>query len=59
MVALAGSATTVLAAEAYRWYWNLRDARVAAAYASLILVLSVVSTVLFLVLLPTEEDRPV
>jgi len=58
VIALAGSATNVLAGEAYRWYQNLRDARVAAAYASLILILSVVSTVLFLLLLPTEEDRP-
>ena len=58
VIALAGSATNVLAGEAYRWYQNLRDARVAAAYASLILILSVVATVLFLLLLPTEEDRP-
>jgi multiple sugar transport system permease protein len=58
VIALAGSATNVLAGEAYRWYQNLRDARVAAAYATLILILSVVSTVLFLLLLPTEEDRP-
>jgi multiple sugar transport system permease protein len=57
VIALAGSATNVLAGEAYRWYGNLRDPRVAAAYATLILVLSVVSTVLFLLLLPTEEDR--
>lgn len=57
VIALAGSATNVLAGEAYRWYQNLRDARVAAAYATLILILSVVSTVLFLLLLPTEEDR--
>jgi multiple sugar transport system permease protein len=57
VLALAGSATTVLANEAYRWYWDIRDPRVAAAYASLILLLSVVSTVLFLVLLPTEEER--
>ena len=57
VIALAGSATNVLAGEAYRWYQNLRDPRVAAAYATLILVLSVVSTVLFLLLLPTEEDR--
>jgi multiple sugar transport system permease protein len=57
VIALAGSATNVLAGEAYRWYYTLRDARVAAAYATLILILSVVSTVLFLVLLPTEEDR--
>jgi multiple sugar transport system permease protein len=58
VIALAGSATNFLAGEAYRWYSNLRDARVAAAYATLILILSVVSTVLFLLLLPTEEDRP-
>jgi multiple sugar transport system permease protein len=57
VLALAGSATTVLANEAYRWYWTLRDSRVAAAYASLILIMSVVSTILFLVLLPTEEDK--
>ena len=57
VIALAGSATNVLAGEAYRWYQNLRDARVAAAYATLILILSVASTILFLLLLPTEEDR--
>jgi multiple sugar transport system permease protein len=57
VIALAGSATWVLAGEAYRWYWDIRDPRVAAAYASLILLLSVVSTILFLVLLPTEEER--
>jgi multiple sugar transport system permease protein len=57
VLALAGSATTVLANEAYRWYWTLRDSRVAAAYASLILIMSVVSTILFLVLLPTDEDK--
>jgi multiple sugar transport system permease protein len=57
VIALAGSAAYVLAGEAYRWYWDIRDPRVAAAYASLILVLSVASTVLFLVLLPTEEEK--
>jgi multiple sugar transport system permease protein len=57
VLALAGSATTVLANEAYRWYWDIRDPRVAAAFASLILLLSVVSTVLFLVLLPTDEEK--
>jgi multiple sugar transport system permease protein len=57
VIALAGSAAYVLAGEAYRWYWDIRDPRVAAAYASLILLLSVASTVLFLVLLPTEEER--
>jgi multiple sugar transport system permease protein len=57
VIALAGSAAYVLAGEAYRWYWDIRDPRVAAAYASLILILSVASTILFLVLLPTEEEK--
>jgi multiple sugar transport system permease protein len=57
VLALAGSAANVLAGEAYRWYYNLREPRVAAAYATLILILSVVSTIAFLLLLPTEEDR--
>jgi multiple sugar transport system permease protein len=58
VIAIAGSATNVLAGEAYRWDQNLRDARVAAAYAPLLLILSVVATVLVLLLLPPEEDRP-
>jgi len=57
VIALAGSGTTVLAAEAYRWYYTIRDSHVAAAYAALILLLSVISTVLFLVLLPTREEQ--
>jgi multiple sugar transport system permease protein len=57
VLALAGSATNVLAGEAYRWYQSLRDPRVAAAYASLILLLSVASTIFFLVLIRTDEER--
>ncbi len=57
VVALAGSGTTVLASEAYRWYYTLRDSHVAAAYSALILFLSVLSTILFLVLLPTREEQ--
>ena len=57
VLALAGSATNVLAGEAYRWYQSLRDPRVAAAYASLILLLSVASTVFFLALIRTNEER--
>ena len=57
VVALAGSGTAVLASEAYRWYYTLRDSHVAAAYSALILILSVLSTILFLVLLPTREEQ--
>jgi multiple sugar transport system permease protein len=55
--ALAGGTTTVLANEAYRWYYRLRDPRVAAAYASLVLLLSLVSTVVYLVTIRTNEER--
>ena len=56
VIALAGSATNVLAGEAYRWYSNLRDARVAAAYALLILVFSVVNTGLYLRALRIRDE---
>lgn len=57
VIALAGAGTTVLAAEAYRWYYTIRDSNVAAAYAALILLLSVLSTIFFLWLLPTREEQ--
>ena len=57
VIALAGQGLTVLASEAYRWYADYRDPHVAAAYAALILLLSVLSTVLFLWLLPTREEQ--
>jgi len=57
VIALAGQAITVLSAEAYRWYQDYRDPHVAAAYAALILLLSIVSTVLFLWLIPTREEQ--
>ena len=57
VIALAGSGTTVLSAEAYRWYYDIRNSNVAAAYAGLILILSVLSTMLFLWLLPTHEEH--
>lgn len=57
VIAIAGRGLTVLAAEAYRWYGDLRDTNVAAAYAGLILLLSVIATILYLWLLPTREER--
>lgn len=57
VIALAGQAMTVLSAEAYRWYQDYRDPHVAAAYAALILLLSILSTVLFLFLVPTREEQ--
>jgi multiple sugar transport system permease protein len=57
VLALGGGNTTVLANEAYRWYYRQRDPRVAAAYASLILLLSLVSTVVYLTLIRTHEEQ--
>jgi multiple sugar transport system permease protein len=57
VIALAGRGLTVLSSEAYDWYVDLRDPNVAAAYAAVILLLSIVSTVLFLWLLPVREER--
>lgn len=47
-LAVAGTGLTLLAAEAYRWYSSYRNPNGAAAYATLILVLSIASTIFFL-----------
>jgi multiple sugar transport system permease protein len=57
VIALAGSGLDVLAGEAQRWATDIDNDNVAAAYAGLILLLSLVSTILFLVLLPTREEH--
>jgi multiple sugar transport system permease protein len=57
VIALSGTGLDVLAAEAQRWATDIDNDNVAAAYAGLILLLSLVSTVLFLVLLPTREEH--
>jgi multiple sugar transport system permease protein len=57
VIAIAGRGLNVLAAEAYRWYGDIRDVHVAASYAGLILILSVAATVVYLWLLPTREER--
>jgi multiple sugar transport system permease protein len=57
VIALAGRGLFVLAGEAQRWATDIDNDNVAAAYAGLILILSLLSTVLFLVLLPTREEH--
>ncbi len=57
VIAIAGQGLTVLSSEAYLWYSSYRDSHVAAAYAAFILILSVISTILFLWLLPVHEER--
>ncbi len=57
VIAIAGEGTTVLAAEAYRWETTNMDENVAAAYAALILVLSVVSAGIVLRALRTRKEQ--
>jgi multiple sugar transport system permease protein len=57
VIALAGSGLDVLAGEAQRWATDIDNDNVAAAYAGLILLLSLVATGLFLILLPTREEH--
>ena len=51
-----GDVVTVLANETYRQYTDFRNANVAAAYAGLILLLSMVSAVLYLRTLRSQEE---
>jgi multiple sugar transport system permease protein len=57
VIAIAGEGTTVLSAEAYRWENSIQNEHVAAAYAALILVLSVVSALLVLRFLRTRKEQ--
>jgi multiple sugar transport system permease protein len=57
VIALAGTGLRVLAGEAQRWANDIDNDQVAAAYAGLILILSITSTLLFLLLLPTREEQ--
>jgi len=51
-----GDVVTVLANETYRQYYDLRNFNVAAAYASLILLLSMVSAIFYLRAVRTQEE---
>ena len=55
VIALAGRQLPVLAEEAYHFYYDIRSPNVAAAYALLIMLLSLVFTVLYLRLLRVRD----
>ena len=57
VVALAGTGLTVLSREAQRWATDIDNDHVAAGYAGLILLLSLMATLLYLWLLPTREEH--
>lgn len=51
-----GDVVTVLANETYRQYYDLRNMNVAAAFAALILLISMVSAVVYLRMVRTQEE---
>jgi multiple sugar transport system permease protein len=51
-----GDIVTVLANESYRQYYDLRNINVAAAYAGLILLLSMISAVFYLRTIRSNEE---
>jgi multiple sugar transport system permease protein len=51
-----GDVVTVLANETYRQYYDFRNMNVAAAYAALILLISMVSAVIYLRMVRTQEE---
>jgi multiple sugar transport system permease protein len=51
-----GDVVTVLANETFRQYSDFRNSNVAAAYAAFILLLSMVSAVIYLQLVRTQEE---
>jgi multiple sugar transport system permease protein len=55
VLALAGRQLPVLGYEAYDWYYNNRNENVAAAFATLILLMTIVITVVYLRLLRVRE----
>lgn len=55
VLALAGRNMPVIAAEAYNWYANNRNAHLAASYALLLLALTVVFTIVYLRVLGLRE----
>jgi multiple sugar transport system permease protein len=57
VIAITGLSTTVLAAEAWRWQTANFDSNVAAAYAALILALSLISAVLVLLVFRTPREK--
>ena len=59
VVALGGTNLPVLMGEIYTWQFDLRDANVAAAYALVILAISIASTLLIMWGLRTPKEARV
>jgi multiple sugar transport system permease protein len=57
VVALTGTNLPILMGETFNWQFNLQDRRVAAAYAIVILVVSIAFTLVFLRALSVREEQ--
>ena len=57
VLALAGRQLPVLGYEAYDWYYNNRNEHIAAAFATLILVLTIAVTIVYMRLLRVRETE--
>lgn len=57
ILVLAGRQLPVFASESYYWYTTVMNPRVAAAYALMLMALSVVATFLYLLLLRTKDEQ--
>jgi multiple sugar transport system permease protein len=57
IVVLAGRLLPVMASESYFWYTLIRNEHVAAAYALLLMVISIIATWSYLVLLRTRDEQ--
>jgi multiple sugar transport system permease protein len=57
VLALAGRQLPVLGYEAYDWYYNNRNSNVAAAFATLILALTIATTITYLRLFRVREGE--
>lgn len=56
-MALAGRGMSLLASESYRWYIDYRIENIAAAYAALIMVLSILSALIYIIVLRTKPEQ--
>ena len=57
VIALAGSSLSVLATKANNAYTQYQEPHLAAAYGILIMLLSLLSTALFLIMLPVRTEQ--
>lgn len=56
-MAMAGRAMSLLASESYRWFVDYQNENVAAAYAALIMILSILTSLIYIIALRTKPEQ--